>query len=114
MPVALFMDHHAARAITFQLRLRGVDVLTAYEDGSHQLPDEQVLERCHVLDRLLFTQDHRFRAMAEDWQRQGRDFSGLVFGLSRGRIGQFVNDLELIAKASDPADWRNTIDILPY
>ncbi len=28
------MDHHVSRAITNGLRLRGVDVLTAYEDGT--------------------------------------------------------------------------------
>jgi hypothetical protein len=33
MAVALYMDHQVERAITSGLRLRGVDVLTAYEDG---------------------------------------------------------------------------------
>jgi hypothetical protein len=53
--------------------------------------------------------------MAEDWQRQGRTFAGLVFGHQiGGTIGQFVRDLELIAKASEPADWVNQIEYLPY
>ncbi len=34
MPIALYMDHHVPRAITLGLRLREVDVLTAYEDGT--------------------------------------------------------------------------------
>jgi hypothetical protein len=29
-------------------------------------------------------------------------------------IGRFVQDLELIAKASDPADWVNVVEHLPY
>ena len=31
MSLAFYMDHHVPRAITVGLRLRGVDVLTAYE-----------------------------------------------------------------------------------
>jgi hypothetical protein len=53
--------------------------------------------------------------LAEDWQRQGKSFAGLLFGYQLGGpIGQFVRDLELIGKASDPADWLNTVERLPY
>jgi hypothetical protein len=31
MPIPLYMDQHVPRAITTRLRLRGVDVLTAFE-----------------------------------------------------------------------------------
>jgi hypothetical protein len=36
MPLALYMDHHVPRAITVGLRLRDVEVITAYEDGSSE------------------------------------------------------------------------------
>lgn len=36
MAIALYMDHHAPRAITVGLRLRGVDVLTAYSACSRR------------------------------------------------------------------------------
>ena len=39
------MDVHIPQAITEQLRRRGVDVLTAIEDGATELPDEELLER---------------------------------------------------------------------
>jgi len=32
MAIALYMDQHVPRAITVGLRLRGVDVLTAYQE----------------------------------------------------------------------------------
>jgi len=64
------MDVHVPQAITEQLRRRGIDVLTALEDGSEELPDDQLLERAFALERILFTQDIRFKALAEDWQRQ--------------------------------------------
>ena len=108
------MDVHIPQAITDQLRRRGVDVLTAIEDGAATLEDDELLERALVLGRVLFTQDIRFKALAEDWQRQGRHFAGLLFGHQlRGTIGQFVRDLELIVQASEPDEWLNTVEHLP-
>ena len=115
MAVALYFDVHVPRAIRDQLRLRGVDVLTAQEDGQHRTDDEALLQRSTELSRLLFTQDIHFKARAHDWQRQGRTFSGLAFGHQQGgTIGDYVDDLELIAKASEPEEWLDRVDYLPY
>lgn len=115
MTVALFMDVHVPWAITDQLRRRGVDVLTAQEDGTTESKDHELLARCHQLQRLIFTQDIRFKALAEDWQQRGEPFAGLLFGHQfGGTIGDYVRDLELIAKASVLADWSNAIAHLPF
>jgi hypothetical protein len=45
MPVGLYMDVHIPKAITIGLRLRGVDVLTAQEDGTITLSDADLLNR---------------------------------------------------------------------
>ncbi|MBE7385579.1 MAG: DUF5615 family PIN-like protein [Leptolyngbya sp. SIO1E4] len=109
------MDVHIPQAITEQLRRRGIDVLTAIEDGSGELPDDQLLERATLLKRVLFTQDIRFKALAESWQRQGKPFGGLIFGHQLGgTIGQFVKDLELIAQGSTQDEWLNAIEHLPF
>jgi len=114
MPVAIYMDAHIPRAITEQLRLRGIDVLAATEEGTNRLPDDQLLETASTLGRVVFTHDIRFRALAERWQREGRQFAGLAYGHAEGAsIGQYVRDLELIAKASDPDEWQNTVLYLP-
>ena len=42
--IALYMDHNVPRAITVGLRLRGVDVITAYEDGADDMDDSQLLD----------------------------------------------------------------------
>lgn len=39
MTLRLYMDHHVPVAVTEGLRLRRVDVLTAYEDGTAQVED---------------------------------------------------------------------------
>jgi hypothetical protein len=52
--------------------------------------------------------------LAEDWQRTGRSFAGLVFAHQRRvSFGEMIRDLELIAKASDPSFWINRIEQLP-
>src|SRR4051794_5567324 len=110
MAVGLFMDVHVPQTITDQLRRRGVDVLTAIEDGSDERDDDDLLERARLLGRVIFTQDIRFKALAEDWQRQGRPFVGLLFGHQLGgTIGQYVRDLELIGLASNLADWTDRV-----
>ncbi|MFQ3612320.1 MAG: DUF5615 family PIN-like protein [Cyanobacteriota bacterium] len=109
------MDVHIPQAITDQLRRRGIDVITAIEDNSDQLPDDQLLERAKQLNRLLFTQDIRFRALAEEWQQEDKLFSGLIFGHQLGgTIGQFVMDLELIAQVSDLKEWENVVEYIPF
>lgn len=109
------MDVHVPWPITDQLRNRDVDVLMAQEDKAEHLPDVELLERASDLKRVIFTQDIRFKAMAESWQRDGRQFSGLIFGHQlHGTIGKYVADLELIAKSSDRDEWLNSIEHLPF
>lgn len=115
MAVELYMDVHVPQAITDQLRRRGIDVLTAIEDNARELADDELLQRATDLERVIFTQDIRFKALAEDWQRQGRHFTGLVFGHQRGgTIGQFVQDLALICFATEPSECANNVAHIPF
>ena len=57
MSVRLYIDVHVRRAVTDGLRLRGVDVLTAQEDGAAEFEDDALLERASGLRRVLFSQD---------------------------------------------------------
>ena len=41
--ISIYMDQHIPRAITEGLRLRGVDVMTAYEDGTDKMGDAELL-----------------------------------------------------------------------
>jgi len=114
MPVRFYMDVHVPEPLNEQLRRRGVDVLTAIENGAREWTDEELLERSRELGRVIFTQDYGFRALAEQWQRDGREFAGLLFGRQQGvTIGQFLADLQLIAQASQLDEWLNAIEFLP-
>lgn len=114
MPVALYADVHVPGPVILQLRLRDVDILAATEEETNQLPDEELLAVSTSMNRIMVTQDIRFRVLAEEWQRAGRPFAGLVFAHQRYvSFGQLVRDLELIAKATDRDYWQNRIEQLP-
>jgi predicted nuclease of predicted toxin-antitoxin system len=78
MPLAFYMDHHVPRAITLGLRLRGVDVLTAYEDGARELEDATLLDRASERGRVLFTRDDDLLAEAAKRQREEIPFHGVI------------------------------------
>lgn len=114
MPVSFYMDVHIPAAVTQQLRRRGIDVLSATEERTNRLSDVELLELATKQGRVLFTHDIRLRSLAEQYQREGIEFGGLLFGPAEGAsIGHYVRDLELIGKASDSAEWRNTVGYLP-
>ncbi len=114
MSVALYMDVHVRRAVTNGLRIRGVDVLTAQEDGTARWPDDRLLDRAGELGRILFSQDDDLLTEAEFRQREGRPFAGVIYAHQLAiTIGQCVKDLEFIAKAAEPEDLANRVEFLP-
>ncbi len=114
MALALYMDQHVPRAITVGLRLRGVDVLTAFEDGSSTLADPALLDRASVLNRVLFTQDDDLLIEATKRQRENVPFYGVVYAHQlRVPIGICIRDLELIATVGEPEDLLNNFMFLP-
>jgi hypothetical protein len=114
MPIVFYMDHHVPRAITLGLQLRGVEVLTAYEDGGSELDDVALLDRAGILHRVLFTRDDDLLAEASRRQKAGIPFWGVIYAHQlRASIGTCVRDLEIVAKAGEPEDLMNGILYLP-
>ena len=108
------MDQHVPRAITIGLRLRGIDVITTYEDNASELDDSSLLDRAGALGRVLFSQDDDLLAEAVKRQRAGIPFSGLVYAHQmRASIGECIRDLELISKAAEPDELMNFIQFIP-
>lgn len=114
MSVGLYMDVHVPFAITAGLRLRGVDVLTAQEDGTTRLFDDKLLDRASALRRIVFTRDADFLREANLRQQRNIAFSGVVYAHQlEVSIGQCIADLELIAKIYEPQDLANRVEFLP-
>ena len=101
-------------AITFGLRLRGVDILTSQEDVTREMDDDVLLDRATALGRVLFSQDKDLLREAQKRQQSGESFGGVIYAPQLGvSIGQCTDDLELIAQCSEPDEWLNRVDYLP-
>ena len=114
MAIALYMAHQVPRAITNGLRIRGVDVITAYEDNASTLDDAALLARAGELGRVLFTRDDDLLAEAAQHQRNGLSFGGVIYAHQlRVSVGRCIEDLEIIAKLGEPDDVQNRVQYLP-
>jgi len=114
LSVALYLDVHVRRAVTIALRLRAIDVLTSQEDGAAELDDERLLDRATELGRVLVSQDEDLLREGAKRLRERKDFSGIIYAHQlRITVGQMVEDLELIARATSHEEWRGRIEYLP-
>jgi predicted nuclease of predicted toxin-antitoxin system len=101
----IYMDVHVPYAVTAELQLRGLDVLTAQEDGASRLEGPRLLDRATTLGRVLVTQDTGFLREAARRQETGEGFAGIIYVPQLDvTIGQCVRDLELIVRATVPED----------
>lgn len=114
MPLSLYMNHNVRLAVTVGLRVRGVDVLTAYEDRHHTSEDPELLDRAGDLSRVLFSQDDDLLAEAVRRQRAKIPFGGVIYcHQDRLGIGELIEELELVAQASELVDLEGQVLFLP-
>ena len=60
MSVGLHADVYVPGPVILQLRNRQVDILAATEEGTRELPDDELLALATSLRRVTVTQDIRF------------------------------------------------------
>lgn len=114
MSVKLYMDVHVQRAVTSGLRRRGVDVLTAQDDGTGRLDDPPLLDRARELNRVLFSQDDDLLREAARRQKASISFAGVIYvHQERLPAGKIIDDLELIARVYEPEDMSDRVEYLP-
>lgn len=108
------MDVHVRAAVTRGLRLRGVDVLTAQEDGARRLEDAELLDRATACGRVLFSQDEDLLVEATRRQRGQQEFGGVVYAHQQdATVGELVRDLTFISANAEPGELRNRVIWLP-
>jgi len=108
------MDEHVRSAVTEGLRMRGIDVLTAQEDGREGADDAEILDRATALGRIVFTQDDDYLREASRRQSVGEPFAGLIYAHQLGvSIRQCIEDIELYSKAGETQDISNQVVFLP-
>jgi predicted nuclease of predicted toxin-antitoxin system len=107
------MDVHVPLSITRALRRRGVDVLTAQEDGAARYTDPQLLQRAREFGRMLFSQDDDLVVEAVRCQRSGEAFATTVFARQLDiSIGRCISELEILAKGATPEDAEGQLIFL--
>jgi predicted nuclease of predicted toxin-antitoxin system len=112
MTIGVLMDEHVKSAITAGLRQLGADVLTAQEDGSAGLTDEELLDRATVLGRFVFTFDKDFLAIAAARQRRGQAFAGVVFANQSTSVARCIDDLAALCLLGEAADIQNSVQFI--
>ena len=114
MSVKLYLDVHVKRAVADGLQQRGVDVLTAQQDGMAGLTDSDLLNRATSLDRVFFSQDDDLLREASERQQNSVPFGGVVYAHQLAiTVGQTIRDLELLAQVYEPKDIANRVKYLP-
>jgi predicted nuclease of predicted toxin-antitoxin system len=114
MSLSFYMDEHVPSAITEGLRQRGLNVLTAQEDGKAGADDPELLDRATDLRRVFFTFDADFLREGARRQKVGEEFAGIVHARAlRISFKRCIDDLELIAVLCEPNELANRVDYLP-
>lgn len=114
MALALYMDVHVPAAITSGLRQRGLDTLTSQKDVTRRASDQALMRRAAELQRVMVSRDEDFLRIAAHWQTSEIAFVGLISLTSGGaRIGQIVDDIELICRCMVTEEIRNQIVFVP-
>jgi hypothetical protein len=95
-------------------RQPGLDVVRNQEVGLRSAADPDVLEWAAREGRQVVSRDRRtMTAHAADRVAHGLPMPGLFILPERMPIGQAILELELLALARDPDDWRDQIVFLP-
>lgn len=114
MSISLYTDVHIRRAVVDGLRLQSIDVLTAQEDGTATLANPLLLDRVTELQRVIFTQDDDFLREARRRQQSSEPFAGVIYAHQLNiTIKECIEDLTLIALASELDERRNRVEYLP-
>lgn len=104
-----YLDENLPVEVARQLRLRGVEVVTARDLGLLDASDEQHLARAVTLHCVLCTNDSDFLNLATE----GIEHYGIVFGQQEVHyIGDWVNWLALMHAVYGADELRNRIEFL--
>ena len=95
--------------------MRGVDVLTAFDDGTSTADDTALLDRASALRRVLFSQDDDLLAEATRRQAASIPFHRVIYAHQlHVSIGSCIRDLEIIARAAEPEELQQQVLYLSF
>jgi predicted nuclease of predicted toxin-antitoxin system len=95
----LYTDSHIAKAVTTQLRKRGVDIVRCQEVGMADIDDDAIhLEYATNEGRAILTCDQDFLVLHHHWHSQGKHHAGIIFVPSeyQNNVGMMVKELFML------------------
>ena len=109
-----YADHNVDRRIVSGIRLRGMDIITAFEDGRAEERDPELLDRATRMSRLFVTHDKGFLAEGAKRHRSGERFYGIIYAPQETRmIGRYIEDLAIISALGDDEEFVYAVTVLP-
>jgi predicted nuclease of predicted toxin-antitoxin system len=114
MSLPLYFDHNMPAPIAEGLQRLGIDVLTAFDDGTAEWEDARILKRADDIGRPVVTMDDDFLRLAHEAWESGRSFVGVLY-ISDANIsvGAAVQDLQLIAEAMTIEELDSQVVYVP-
>lgn len=107
-------DENLSGAVIRALMRRNVDIQRVQDVGLRGETDEVVLQWSAEAGRVLVTHDHAtLIGLAYDRIRDLQPMAGVIAVAQSLSTGAIVSDLELIARCSEPEEWRDCVSYLP-
>jgi Domain of unknown function (DUF5615) len=108
-PICFFMDQHFPGPVTQELRLRGIDVLTAQDAGRCGQQDADQLAFGLTQERVMVTFDSDYLAL----HNSGVAHAGIAWcPQQKYGIGMLVQLLELLHGVADRDSMKNHVEYL--
>ena len=115
MKIQLYVDEDAmAHRLAQELRMRGIDVTTALEEGMIERDDIEHLEYASSQGRALYSYNiGDYYQLHTEFLAQGKDHAGIVLAQQqRYSIGEQLRRLLRIIAVRSAQDMRNRIEFL--
>jgi predicted nuclease of predicted toxin-antitoxin system len=92
-----------------------IDVIRVQNTSLYQAEDQLVLEWAAKEGRVLLTHDiETMRGFAYDRVTAGLPLAGVFLIRGDAPIGQVIEDLLIVAGASDVAEWQQRVEFVPF
>lgn len=107
-----YADENVKSAIVDGLRRRGMDVVTAQEQGQRNVDDELLLQLATDDGRLFLSNDSDLLRIAADWAKAGRNHAGIVYWKQHLNTGVAIRRLLEYALRTSPTDAADRVRFL--
>lgn len=92
--IQFYTDVHISKQAVRQLRNRGIDIVHCTEVDLADADDETHLQYAAHHQRVMVSCDEDFERYHVEWQRTGREHSGIIYV----QMGEKCKDIGLIVK----------------